>query len=150
MNFIQVSTMETKLGLANGIVERDPTRDKRVIEFCLSIPFDEFVKNGQERYLIRASMKGILPEKIRTNVKVRGLQGADWVKRLEGNFDNLKSDIKYLLKDENINKYLNIDKIENYIETFDDDIENKRYDKLRMLIVVTIFSNFIKENSMYS
>ena len=95
-------------------------------------------------------MKGILPEKIRTNVKVRGLQGADWVKRLEGNFDNLKSDIKYLLKDENINKYLNIDKIENYIETFDEDIENKRYDKLRMLIVVMIFSNFIKENSMYS
>ena len=49
-------------------------------------------RNGQERYLIRASMKGILPEKIRTNVKVRGLQGADWVKRLEGNFDNLKSE----------------------------------------------------------
>lgn len=150
MNFIQVSTMETKLGLANGIVERDPTRDKRVIEFCLSVPFDEFVKNGQERYLIRGSMKGILPEKIRTNVKVRGLQGADWVKRLEGNFDNIKNDIKYLLKDENINKYLNINKIKNYIETFDEDIENKRYDKLRMLIVVIIFSNFIKENAMYS
>ena len=142
--------METKLGLANGIVERDPTRDKRVIEFCLSVPFDEFVKNGKERYLIRGSMKGILPKKIRTNVKVRGLQGADWVKRLEGNFDNIKNDINYLLKDENINKYLNINKIKNYIETFDEDIENKRYDKLRMLIVVIIFSNFIKENSMYS
>ena len=33
MNFIQVSTMETKLGLANGIVERDLQEIKGLLNF---------------------------------------------------------------------------------------------------------------------
>ena len=37
---------------------------KRVIEFILSLPSDEFVSNGEERFLIRNSMKGLLPEEI--------------------------------------------------------------------------------------
>jgi len=38
-----------------------PFLDKRVLEFCLGLSPDWFVKNGWKRYFIRAAMEGILP-----------------------------------------------------------------------------------------
>jgi asparagine synthase (glutamine-hydrolysing) len=42
-----------------------PMLDKRVLEFCLSLPTSLRVKNGYQRYPIRAALSGILPERIR-------------------------------------------------------------------------------------
>ena len=33
-----IGIMETKDSLAYGIIKRDPSKDKRIMEFCLSIP----------------------------------------------------------------------------------------------------------------
>jgi hypothetical protein len=46
-----------------------PLADKRVIEFCLSIPSGLHLRNGYKRYLVRGSMNGLLPPEIqwRTN-----------------------------------------------------------------------------------
>ncbi|MBS4932716.1 MAG: hypothetical protein KH020_15685, partial [Clostridiales bacterium] len=74
-----IGIMETKDSLAYGIIKRDPSKDKRIMEFCLSIPSEAYVHEGEERYLIRSSMVGILPEEIRTNWRNRGIQSADWV-----------------------------------------------------------------------
>ncbi|MDF2505652.1 asparagine synthase-related protein, partial [Clostridium sp.] len=52
MAFSHISAVETKISLANKITIRDPSRDKRVIEFCLSVPSEQFVNNGCERLLI--------------------------------------------------------------------------------------------------
>lgn len=70
--FSQIALIETKLSLAHGIVNRDPTNDKRVIEFCISLPDNQFVRYGKERYLIRRAMKNILPDKIRLNYSKEG------------------------------------------------------------------------------
>lgn len=56
---------------------RDPTADKRVYEFCFSIPPEQYVVDGHSRSLIRRAMKGRIPESTRLGYK-RGLQGADW------------------------------------------------------------------------
>ncbi len=42
-----------------------PFLDRRVLEFCLALPGDMKVNHGYKRYLIRAGMRGILPEKLR-------------------------------------------------------------------------------------
>ena len=60
-----IAIMETKDSLKYGIIKRDPTKDKRIMEFCLSIPSGEYVHKGEERYLIRSAMEGYLPEEIR-------------------------------------------------------------------------------------
>ena len=75
--FSHIGAIDTKLSLTSGVLRRDPTKDKRLIEFCLSLPSDQFVRNGNERYLIRRAMEGILPDKIRLNSMSRGLQSAD-------------------------------------------------------------------------
>jgi hypothetical protein len=42
-----------------------PLLDKRIVEFCTTVPPIEFIKDGWERSLIRRSMNGIVPETVR-------------------------------------------------------------------------------------
>jgi asparagine synthase (glutamine-hydrolysing) len=65
-----------ELGAAFGLEVRDPTMDKRLLEFCLAIPDDQYFKNGLDRRLIRLAMKGILSDRVLNNTR-RGQQAAD-------------------------------------------------------------------------
>lgn len=42
-----------------------PFLDKRIIEFCLMLPGEEFIKEDVPRVFIRNAMKGLVPEEIR-------------------------------------------------------------------------------------
>jgi asparagine synthase (glutamine-hydrolysing) len=65
-------------GLAAWDLElRDPTGDRRIVEFCFAIPDDQFLRNGQTRWLLRRAMKDVLPEEL-LNEPARGRQTADW------------------------------------------------------------------------
>ena len=68
-------------GAAYGLEMRDPTMDKRLIEFCLAIPNEQYRLNGQDRALIRRAMLGLLPDEVRLNTH-RGRQAADLGHRL--------------------------------------------------------------------
>lgn len=63
--------------LGYGVDMRDPTADKRVIEFCLALPEDQYSRAGQHRLLVRRGMKGFLPREVLWNQR-RGVQAADW------------------------------------------------------------------------
>ena len=60
---------------------RMPAFDRRIFEFCVAIPEDQYLRNGQDRWLIRRVMKGRLPEII-INGNSSGDQAADWFPRL--------------------------------------------------------------------
>jgi asparagine synthase (glutamine-hydrolysing) len=60
-----------------GVAVRDPTADKRIYDFCFSIPYEQYVAGGHSRSLVRRAMKGRLPEATLKRYKV-GLQAADW------------------------------------------------------------------------
>lgn len=45
-----------------------PYLDKRLLEFCLSLPASCFFQNGWNRYLIRVGTKNIMPESIRWRI----------------------------------------------------------------------------------
>lgn len=60
-----------------GLDMLDPTADRRVVELCLSIPEEQFLRQGQPRSVIRRAMAGILPSEILAERR-RGLQSADW------------------------------------------------------------------------
>jgi asparagine synthase (glutamine-hydrolysing) len=60
-----------------GVSVRDPTGDKRIYDFCFSIPPEQYVAGGESRSLARRAMKGRLPESVLNCYKV-GLQAADW------------------------------------------------------------------------
>lgn len=60
---------------------RDPTLDRRIIEYCLQIPDLQFRKAGESRRLMRRAMHGLLPPEVLNNTK-KGLQAADIAGRL--------------------------------------------------------------------
>jgi len=59
------------------IDERDPTRDRRIMEFCFGIPPEQFLAGGQTRALVRRAMRDRLPAATLAR-RERGLQSADW------------------------------------------------------------------------
>jgi asparagine synthase (glutamine-hydrolysing) len=60
-----------------GIDQRDPTADRRLLEFCLSVPEEQFLNNGKTKALARLAFDGrMAPEAIA--MRGKGLQAIDW------------------------------------------------------------------------
>ena len=49
---------------------------------AMSVPIEQYVQNGVDRALIRRSTKQYLPDPVRLNQRIRGVQGADWIHRM--------------------------------------------------------------------
>lgn len=60
-----------------GIDVRDPSADRRLVEFCLSVPADQYLSDGVPRALARRAFADRLPAVV-TNERRKGWQGADW------------------------------------------------------------------------
>jgi asparagine synthase (glutamine-hydrolysing) len=101
-------TIGTKLSLRHSLWERDPTNDIRVIQFCLSVPEDQYVQKGIDRSLIRRSTKDFLPDSIRLNQRSRGIQGADGVHRMKHSWPAFIEELQLVSKDSNISNLINV------------------------------------------
>jgi asparagine synthase (glutamine-hydrolysing) len=66
---------------AHGLESRDPTADRRLIEFCLSVPYHQYLRNGQTRWLLHRLMGETQPPEI-VNARTKGLQAPDWYENL--------------------------------------------------------------------
>jgi asparagine synthase (glutamine-hydrolysing) len=60
-----------------GIDKRDATADRRLIEFCLSLPLDMLLSGGARRPLAKAALSDRLPAEVLSETR-KGYQGADW------------------------------------------------------------------------
>lgn len=60
-----------------GLDVRDPTGDRRLIDFCFSLPLDQLLKKGERRPLAKAALADRLPPEV-LNSELRGYQAADW------------------------------------------------------------------------
>ncbi|WP_034378784.1 asparagine synthase-related protein [Dehalobacter sp. UNSWDHB] len=141
--FSHLSAIETKFSLKYGFVKRDPTRDKRVVEFCFRIPEDQYVDNGQERLLIRKTMKGILPDKVRMNTSVRGLQSADWLQRLDPAWEKYRQNIIDMVREKNIESYIDKDAVLLALENNRNFSSSTNQTDIRMLITCIIMGRFL-------
>jgi len=61
-----------RVSMAHSLEVRVPFLDHEVVEFCARIPPSLKMRRLQEKYILRRSMRGLLPEEIRTRKK-RGL-----------------------------------------------------------------------------
>ena len=75
-----------------GIDQRDPTGDRRVIEFCLAIPPDQCLVNGVVRSLARDAFADRLPAAVVAETR-RGWQAADWHKGLTAGREQAAAEI---------------------------------------------------------
>ena len=69
---------------------------------------------GLDRALIRRSTKNYLPDKVRLNQRIRGIQAADWVHRMIPSWDSFMDELHQLTTDPIISDYLNIELLKKY------------------------------------
>jgi asparagine synthase (glutamine-hydrolysing) len=95
-------------GSAFGLEVRDPTADVRLIEFCMSVPDEQYVYEGGDRMLIRRAMEGLLPYEIQWNLR-RGKQAADVTLRLLDHVEEMDLVLDRLSTSFSAANYLDID-----------------------------------------
>jgi asparagine synthase (glutamine-hydrolysing) len=78
-----------------GIDMRDPTADRRLFEFCLSVPTDQFMRDGVPRALARRALADRLPDVV-LDCPLKGLQAADWHEGLTAARDEVAAEVERL------------------------------------------------------
>lgn len=72
-----------------------PMFDRRFNEFCLALPFDQQIRDGRDRRLIRESMRGLLPDAVRLRVS-RGFPQPDFARQFSRFQNELRSEFERL------------------------------------------------------
>ena len=136
----------TKLSLRYGLWERDPTGDLRVVRFCLAVPFEQFVRHGMDRALVRRATAQVLPDEVRLNFRVRGIQGADWVHRIRPDWPGLVRELLQLCADPVASGYLHVERIRSVLSGIGGDLRPDQAfrPELRMLMRGLIVYRFLK------
>lgn len=94
-----------------GIEMRDPTADKRVVEYLLTIPNEMFFsEDGSNKQIIRKIMKGKLPEEV-LFTKKKGLQSADIGLRAKNNKKEISEALNKLYKSDYVNTIIDTRKL---------------------------------------
>lgn len=87
----QIGEAVTKHSLATGVLQRDPTKDKRIIDFCIHLPVEQFCKEGMDRRLVKVYLKDQLPPHV-IRFQKQGKQSADIRYRLSLNWDAVRQE----------------------------------------------------------
>ncbi|MFJ7934428.1 asparagine synthase-related protein [Sporosarcina sp. NPDC096371] len=139
-------TLASKLSLRYGLWKRDPTNDLRVVQFCLSLPESQYVQNGVDRALIRRATENYLPDQVRLNQRIRGVQGADWVHRMIPNWGAFREEVQQLRTDSRIQKYIDAQALQAALVKLEQQpvVEDDTNPDYRFLMQALIVYRFLK------
>ena len=74
-----------------GLSVRDPTADRRVVEYCLSVPAEEFIRDGVPRSLARRAFLDRISTEVAEN-PLSGYQSADWYEAMEQDISTIRAE----------------------------------------------------------
>ncbi len=97
-----------------GVESLDPTMDKRVIQFCLSLPDSVYINNEESRRLVRHGLKQFVPEEVIANRR-RGQQAADVILRMHHQKERWLAFKKILNQSDFAKDYLNVKEMNEFI-----------------------------------
>ncbi|TFG51457.1 MAG: asparagine synthetase B [Gemmatimonadales bacterium] len=98
-----------------GIETRDPTADRRVVEYCFAIPGSQYLRHGVTRSLIRRAMEGKLPDEIRNRTTI-GAQGADWSEWLPSMRELFRSELDLLARSDTARFCLDLPRLQSLVD----------------------------------
>ena len=103
-----------------GISMRDPTADKRVMEYCFSVPTEEYLRGGFTRSLGRRAFGARLaPEAL--NERRQGYQSADWHEALSRNRAQVEDELGAISRCEEAGAALDLNWLAKSIEEWPED-----------------------------
>jgi asparagine synthase (glutamine-hydrolysing) len=114
-SYCETADWFAKLRAKFGIDLRTPAFDRRLVEFCIGIPQDQYLRKGQDRWLIRRAMKGKLPDVVLANRK-DGVQSADWFVRLSRERDQIAAELKRLAENYDVASIIDLQRLATILE----------------------------------
>jgi len=98
---------------------RTPAFDRRVVEFCIGIPQDQYLREGRDRWLIRRAMEGRLPDRV-LNKRKWGVQAADWYPRLTRDRNQIAKRVKRLSENPEVASILDMQRLTAILDSWPD------------------------------
>jgi asparagine synthase (glutamine-hydrolysing) len=92
---------------AMGLELRDPTADRRLVEFCLALPDHLLLRDGQNKWLLRQMVRDLLPPEV-TQARSKGLQAADWYEAATAARPQFSDAVHRLARHEGASRYLDV------------------------------------------
>jgi asparagine synthase (glutamine-hydrolysing) len=94
----EASTTLQALETLHGIPTRDPTAYRPLVEFCLGIPDDQYLRSGEERWLAKRMLRDRIPAMVLNETR-KGVQAADWHLRIGRTRAALRAEIERIESD---------------------------------------------------
>lgn len=129
-----------------GVDLRDPTSDKRLIEFCLALPNHHYTDGIQHRLLARRGMEGILPPEVVWNQQ-RGLQAAGWYDSMCAARGDIAREITQLERCETVTRCVDLPRMRRTMESWPermDVVSQSLSHELTVLARGVTFGRFIR------
>ena len=103
-----------------GIDSRDPTADRRIVEFCLSLPEDQYLRQGTERRLVREAFADRLPPEVLAQTQ-KGRQAVDFHEGVEQSREELLAELDSIAKSPMAQRCLDLPWLRNMLENWPKD-----------------------------
>jgi asparagine synthase (glutamine-hydrolysing) len=100
-----------------GVEQTDPTSDRRVMEFCLSVPEERYCTDGCKRSLIKDAMARSLPLKVLREQRV-GRQSADLLFHLTHEKREIAAELQRLQKSDLAARCLNLPLLQTMVQSW--------------------------------
>ena len=104
-----------------GIDTRSPLADRRIVEFCLALPEEDYAGGGETRLLIRRAMAARLPHQT-IHGRTRGLQAADWFDRMRAERHRLLDEVTRFEQDDLTSRVLDLPRLRRLLERLPADV----------------------------
>jgi asparagine synthase (glutamine-hydrolysing) len=98
-----------------GLDTRDPTADRRLIEFCLAVPTGQFYRGGVPKALVRQSLADRVPSRV-LGERLRGYQAIDWHEGLTAARDELGKELSRLAASGVVARALDMPRMQHLLE----------------------------------
>jgi len=100
-----------------GVDLRDPTADRRLVEFCLSVPTEQYLQKGLPRAFAHKVFADRLPRKV-LDERRKGVQAVDWHEGMTADRDRLREEIDRLEQVPAAAASLDLERMRNLVETW--------------------------------
>lgn len=100
-----------------GLDLRDPSADRRLFEFCLSVPLEQYLHGGQPRALARSAFADRLPAELLAERR-KGLQAADWGEAMQASREQLREEVERIAANPETRKVLDTEAMRHWIENW--------------------------------
>ena len=103
-----------------GMDVRDPLADLRLVEFCLSIPAEQFLRGGVTRWLTRRALADRLPASVIDNSRL-GQQNPEWFVRLTARHPQMLEELAQLERSALARRVLDLPRLSRILRNWPED-----------------------------